>query len=285
MNSINRIALGTTLAAAMALGSAPASAIDINSTTINTAAPASSATDTGTGQKRGFLSGIFGCGASGGKQGIGAIAGGVLGGVLGNRVAGRGSRTLGTILGGALGAAAGSAIGCKLQKNDQAKAEKAMEDAVATNQSQTWESAETGASGTVEVGQAALEGAGLANLKFGNGVEPASGYTKVGGAFVSTANANIRSAPSTSGKVVGTVATGTRVWVPASVQGQPWYLISDAGVAQGYVSNALLKRVTTETASNCKMVKQTISQPGAKAESETLQACKDSNGQWVMTRV
>jgi hypothetical protein len=54
-----------------------------------------------------------------------------VGGVLGNRIAGRGNRTLGTLLGGALGAAGGSALGCKLQKNDQAKAERAMEEALA----------------------------------------------------------------------------------------------------------------------------------------------------------
>lgn len=89
----------------------------------------------------GGIGGIFGCSAEGNKQGIGAAAGGALGAILGNRIAGRGSRFLGTILGGALGAAAGSAVGCKLQKGDQAKAERAVQDAVLTGEDQNWSSA------------------------------------------------------------------------------------------------------------------------------------------------
>jgi surface antigen len=276
------LALGT---AALLLGGAPARAIDPTQAGAQTQTPVLAAQDSGSRGSGGFLSGIFGCAAEGNKQTIGAIAGGAIGGLLGNRIAGRGSRTLGTIVGGALGAAGGSALGCKLQKNDQAKAEQAMEKAVVTGKDQSWQSAETGASGKVEVGQAALAGAGLADMKLASGVEPASGYSKVGGTFVSTAAANIRSAPGTGSKIVGRLATGQRVWVPASVQGAPWYLVSDQNVGQGYVSNALLKREASATASNCKMVKQTVDVPGSDPASETYQACKGADGQWVMTRV
>ncbi len=264
--------------------SVPAAAIDASVNRAQ-ATPVLAASDTGTPKSGGFLSGIFGCGSDGSKQTVGAIGGGALGALLGNRIAGRGSRTLGTIIGGALGAAAGSAIGCKLQKNDQAKAERAMEQAVVTGKSQSWQSEDTGASGTVEVGGAALAGAGLGDLKLASGVEPASGYTKLGGSYVATAAANIRSLPGLDGKIVGKLSTGQMVWVPASVQGAPWFLISDQGVGQGYVSNALLKRETTATASNCKMVKQTVDVPGSGNASETYQACKGSDGQWAMTRV
>lgn len=235
------------------------------------------------GGRRGFLSGIFGCEASGGKQTGGAAIGGALGGLLGNRVAGRGSRTLGTILGGALGAAAGSAVGCKLQKSDQAKAERAMEDAVATGRDQDWQSDETGASGRVEVSGGS--GAGLGDLRFANNVEPADGYTRVGASYVSTAAANIRSRPTVEGRKLGALAVGQRVWVPASVQGAPWLLISDQGVGQGYVSNALLRREAVQTAAACRMVKQTVDVPGSGSASETYQACKGKDGAWALTRV
>ncbi len=237
-----------------------------------------------TGGRRGFLSGIFGCGADGSKQEIGAAAGTVLGGLLGNRIAGRGSRTLGTVLGGALGAAAGSALGCKLQKNDQAKAERAMEDAVATGKDQSWSSDETGASGRVAVSQSSA-GASLSGISFAKGVEPAAGYTKVGASYVSTANANVRAAPGTSAKLLGSLPSGTRVWVPASVTGQPWLLVSEDGVGRGYVSNALLRREAAQTASNCKMVTQTVDVPGSGESAETYQACKGTDGQWKMTKV
>lgn len=267
-------------AIALVLAAAPAGAIDPQAAGAQPAsAPVLSAAG---GRSGGFMSGVFGCAASGNKQTIGAVAGGVLGGFLGNRIAGRGSRWLGTIIGGALGAAGGSLLGCKLQKNDQAKAERAVEDAVATNSNQSWKSDETGASGTVEVGQS---GTALSDLKFANGVEPASGYTRVGASYLASANANVRGRPGLDGAVVGQIPSGARVWVPASVKGAPWLLISEGGVAQGYVSNALLKPAPQQTASNCKVVKQTINQPGAPAESETLQACKDANGQWTMTRV
>ena len=229
--------------------------------------------------------GIFGCSSDGNKQVGVAAVGGLLGGLLGNRIAGRGSRTLGTLLGTGLGAAAGSALGCKLQKNDRVKAERSVENAVTTGENQSWKSDETGASGTVEVTNAGL-GAGLADMKFAKGVEPAAGYSKLGKAYQTTATANLRSRPGLDGAILGQVATGTRVWVPASVQGSPWYLVSDNGTAQGYLSNALLKPAVTETAANgCKMVKQTVNVPGSAAQSESYQACKGDDGQWVMTRV
>jgi surface antigen len=280
MRKMLKIQVGVAAAGALLMAAGPAGAIDPTKT--STAGPdVMSAADTGE-PRRGFLSGVFGCAASGNKQTIGAIAGGVLGGFLGNRIAGRGSRTLGTVLGGALGGAAGSALGCKLQKSDQAKAERATEEAIATGKDQDWSNPETGASGKVEVG---AKGTALAGIKFAKGIEPAESYSKVGGAYVSTAHANVRSGPGTSSNVVATLPTGTRVWVPASVTGSPWFLISDSGVGQGYVSNALLKKVSTETASNCKMVKQTVSVPGSKDETETMQACNGADGQWVMTRV
>jgi outer membrane lipoprotein SlyB len=231
--------------------------------------------------------GIFGCSADGNKQiGVAAV-GGLLGGFLGNRIAGRGSRTLGTLLGAGIGAAAGSALGCKLQKNDRVKAERSVENAVTTGKDQSWQSDETGASGKVEVTNAGLgSGAALGDLKFAKGVEPASGYSKIGKAYQTTATANLRSRPGLDGTILGQVKSGTRVWVPASVQGSPWYLVSDNGTAQGYLSNALLAPAVAETAANsCKMVKQTINMPGSAAESESYQACKGANGEWVMTRV
>jgi outer membrane lipoprotein SlyB len=266
----------------LALASMPASAID------GTAAKsAASQTEVlaarGDGGQR--SSGLFGCSASGSKNEIGAAVGGVLGGFLGNRIAGKRSRTLGTVLGAGVGVFAGQALGCKLQKNDQVKAERALEEAVATNQSQNWESAETGASGKVDV-LSSQTGSGLANLKFAKGVEPASGYASIGKAFTTRGAANIRSKPGLDGAVLGQLPAGTRVWVPASVSGTPWYLISENGVGQGYVSNALVKPAVTQTAANgCKMVKQTVNLPDQGSASETYQACKDSSGEWVMTRV
>ncbi len=270
-------ALALAFAASLTIAT-PGRAIDPNLSRVDAAeAPI----DEG-GERRGFLSGVFGCEASGNKRTGTTIVGGAIGGLLGNRIAGRGSRTLGTIIGGALGAAAGSAVGCKLQRDDQIKAERAMEDAIASGEDQDWTS-ESGASGRVDVSSST--GAGLADLRFDNDVEPADGYTKVGASYVATAAANIRSRPAVEGRKLGALTVGQRVWVPASVQGAPWLLISDQGVGQGYVSNALLRREATQTASACRMVKQTVDVPGSGTASETYQACKGKDGAWVLTRV
>ena len=273
-----------TSTAAMLMVSTQAIAIDSKPRAVTPVA--TTATSTGERSNLGGSNGmgIFGCSSDGNKQTGGAIIGGLLGGLLGNRIAGRGSRTIGTVLGGAIGAAGGSALGCRLQKKDQQKAERSVQDAVATNETQTWTSDETGASGKAEVINANV--AGLGNMKFAKGVEPAAGFSKLGKAYQTTATANLRSRPGLDGAVLGQVATGTRVWVPASVEGSPWFLVSDNGVGQGYVSNALLRPAVTQTAANnCKMVKQTVNVPGSAAQSETYQACKSNEGEWVMTRV
>jgi surface antigen len=280
---MKNILISTAVASLLVTGTA-ANAINA------TPAPASAtqpmeARDGGDGRKVAGIGGIFGCSAEGNKQTIGAVAGGAIGGLLGNRIAGRGSRTLGTILGGVLGAAAGSALGCKLQKDDRVKAERALEQAVMTGQDQNWQSDQTGASGRVEIAQND-QGVDLASLRLASGVEPAEGYSKVAGAYVATTNANIRSAPGMNSAVLGRLTTGQRVWVPAAVKGQPWVLVSDQGLGQGYVSAPLLKKaVSASVANGCRVVKQTISQPGGAEETETLQACRSANGEWTMTRV
>lgn len=279
--------LGLAGIAALMAASVPAHAID---PTVASAAEqvltnrASAETDDGQrATSGGLLGGIFGCSVSGKSQGIGAVVGGVAGGLLGNRIAGSGSRTLGTLLGGALGAAAGSAIGCKLQKNDRMRAERAAQQAVASNQSQTWRNDETGASGRVDV--ASANSIALGDLKFANGVEPASGYVKVGDSYAATAAANVRSSPDTTGTILGKLTPGQRVYVPASVKGQPWMLVAEGGVGQGYVSAPLLKRATNVAANNCKIVTQSVNVPGETEATEKYHACKGSDGQWTMTRV
>lgn len=227
--------------------------------------------------------GIFGCSADGNKQTTAAVVGGLFGAFLGNRIAGRGNRTIGTLFGGAIGAAGGSAIGCKMQKDDRAKAEQAMQDALARGENQRWSNSQTGASGSVDV-LPAQSGQGLAGLKFAPGVEPWSGYQQVGESFVSTAAVNVRARPGLDGRVVGQLPKGVRVWVPAAAEGAPWYLVSDNGVAWGYVSNSMLRRAS-DGASECRMVRQTVNLPDSGSQSESYQACKDVSGQWTLTRV
>lgn len=127
-------------------------------------------------------------------------------------------------------------------------------------------------------------GSTLGNLKFADGVEPVSGFTKVDRSYSSSSAANVRSSP-TTGKTIRTkLVPGQRVWVAASVTNSPWMLVSEGGVAQGYVSAPLLQQAVT-VASSCKIMKQNVIVPGAAAQSEAYQACNDKSGGWIMTRV
>jgi surface antigen len=283
--TMTRRLIGTAALAALVCSS-PAFAIDakpVQATSTADVATSTPAVEEPAPRRSGLLGGLFGCAASGNTQTIGTVAGGAVGAVLGNRIAGSGSRILGSVIGGALGAVGGSLIGCKLQQRDRDRAERAAQDAVQTGQNQDWKNEETGASGTVAV--ADTRGIALADLKFARGVEPASGYTRVADSFAATTSANVRSAPGTKATVLGKLAAGQRVWVPAAVKGQPWMLISNEGVGQGYVSAPLLKRAVTASATNCKMVTQTVSVPNEPEAAETYHACKDKDGQWTMTRV
>ena len=176
-----------------------------------------------------------------------------------------------------------------MQKDDREKAERAVQDAVLTGNDQSWTNPETGASGTVEVADAggSTSGAALADVQFRDGIDPVDRFTSVNAAYVATANVNIRQAPTTAAPIRGRIASGQRVWIPARVANQQWYLVSDGGVAQGYVSAPLMKpAVATQiAANNCRVVTQTVNVPGQGEASEKMQACKGSDGNWSMTRV
>lgn len=278
----------TGLAMAALVTAVPANA-QFRETGVTSAAPTtptttSAASDGAMNRSGGFLGGIFGCSADGNKQGTAAVIGGLAGAFLGNRIAGRGSRALGTLLGGAVGAAAGSAVGCKLQKNDRDKAEAAAQRAFETGQSQTWTNEETGASGRFDIANSA-SASGVSGLKFADGVDLAGSYDKIGNSYTTRAAANVRAAPNSSAKIRGTLPAGQALWIPAQVKGQPWMLISENGVAQGYVHNTLLTKTVSTAAANCKLVTQSVSVPGEAEQSETYQACKGSDGAWTMTRV
>ncbi|MBO9574103.1 MAG: SH3 domain-containing protein [Sphingobium sp.] len=277
LTSVTMIALATAM---------PAGAQFREDAGVTAAQPTSSSSSrpSATNGGGGFLGGILGCSADGNKQGLAAVIGGAAGAFLGNRIAGRGSRTLGTLLGGALGAAAGSAVGCKLQKNDRDKAEAAAQRALDTGQNQSWSNDETGASGRYDIADNS-SGSALGGLRFADGVEPAGSFAKVADSYTTRGATNLRAAPNTTAKVRATLPAGQRVWVPAQVKGQPWMLVSENNVAQGYVSSGLLARTTSAAKSNCKLVTQSVSVPGEAEQSETYQACKGSDGAWTMTKV
>ncbi len=228
--------------------------------------------------------GLFGCSASGDKQEIGGGVGAVVGGVVGNRVAGSGNRTMGTLLGAALGGAAGAWVGCKLQHKDQVKAQQAAQRAAEQGRSQTWASADTGASGSATVRNVA-QNTDLSALQFAPGVQPANGYTGNAASYTTLKATSIRSAPSAKASALGLLPKGTTFLAPAAVQGAPWVLVSQNGVGKGYVPKAGLKASTAVAVGSCRTVHNTIQAGDNQPATEDYRACLGADGKWAMTRV
>lgn len=224
--------------------------------------------------------GIFGCAAPGSKQVIGAGGGGVVGGLIGYRIAG-GNRMLGTVIGGAVGAAAGSWIGCKLQIGDQRRAQAAVARAAADGRAQHWSSADTGVSGSA----VPLASSQLANLSFPGNVVTNDRYDSRAGIFVADSRTNLRALPDIGSTLVGALNPGERVTVAAGVENSPWLLVSENGVARGYVSEPLLRKQGPLGGSGCRNIRQTITKPGEGSAMQDFRACPDNNGGWSLAGI
>lgn len=223
--------------------------------------------------------GVFGCSATGSRQKIGAAAGAVVGGIAGNRIF-KGKRTLGTVIGGAAGASLGSWVGCKLQLNDQRKAQKALKQAAAENKNQQWSSNDSGASGTATL----LSVSGIGGLRFPQNVQPHSQYDARSGIFATNGRVNLRSEPSSTSDIVGSLNAGDNVEVVAGASNSQWLLIAENGVARGYASAQLLVQQSATAISDCKIIRQEIRTKSDGTASQNFNACPDGSGGWILSQ-
>jgi surface antigen len=229
------------------------------------------------------IGGLFACEGSGKKQEGGALIGGAAGALLGRTIA-KDNKTLGTVLGAAAGAAAGAYIGCRMQSTDQAMAQQATKKALDNGQSETWSNSRTGASGRIDVVSSSygppLSGDGL---RFERGVTVLRSYDAVGGDYTARSTANLRSGPSTSGKVVGKLSAGERVEVLGGAPNSNWLLVGRNGYGVGYVSASLLSQAGYGPAPSCRIINASIRTQGANPTTERYSACKDTKGEWQLT--
>jgi surface antigen len=232
------------------------------------------------------LSSIFSCSASGGKQEAGAVIGGVVGGLLGSQVS-KNERGLGTVVGAAIGAAAGSWIGCRMQSTDQARAQRAMQDALDKGQSQSWNNPQTGASGQVNIVSTSYgPPVAGASMRFAPGVQTLASYDSMKGLYAASSQVNLRAGPSTHAAVLGKLSAGEPFDALGKVPGQPWVLAGRYGQAIGYVAESLVRPQDYRTAeASCRVVDQTINAPGYGSTTERYNACRGAGGQWQVTRV
>ncbi len=229
------------------------------------------------------ISGLFGCEGSGKKQEGGALIGGAAGALVGRAIS-KDNKTLGTVLGAAAGAAAGAYIGCRMQSTDQAMAQQATKRALDSGRSETWSNSRTGASGRIDVVSSSY-GPPISgdSLRFERGVTVLRSYDAVGADYTARSTANLRSGPSTSGKVVGKLAAGERVEVLGGAPNSNWVLVGRNGYGVGYVSTSLLNQSAYGPTPSCRIINASISTKGASPSYERYSACKDTKGEWQLT--
>jgi surface antigen len=229
------------------------------------------------------IGGLFACEGSGKKQEGGALIGAAAGALVGRAVS-KNEKTLGTVLGAAAGAAAGAYIGCRMQSTDQAMAQQATKRALDSGQSETWSNSRTGAAGRIDVVSSSY-GPPISGdtLRFERGVTVLRSYDAVGGDYTARSTANLRSGPSTTGKVVGKLSSGERVRVLGGAPNSNWLLVGRDGYGVGYVSASLLSQSGYGPAPSCRIINASISTKGSAPTTERYSACKDTRGEWQLT--
>jgi len=196
--------------------------------------------------------GVFSCDANGGKQEGGAIVGAIIGGVIGNQVA-KGERGAGTVVGAGIGAAIGSSIGCKMQEEDQRRAEAALDETLATGRPTSWRNPNSGAYGEIRV------------LPTAN-----SGY------WYAPGTVNIRSTPSTRGRVIGRFSGGESFG--GSIYNSGWLKVDG-----GYVARSVVRAAPRQD--GCQMLEQTAYTKKYGRQTERYRACRKPGGAWDVRKV
>ena len=184
----------------------------------------------------------------------------------------------------AAGAAAGSYIGCRMQSTDTALAQQATKKALETGQPQTWRNSRTGASGRIDVVSSSYgPPVDSRNLRFASGVQSLPSYDALGGQYAARSTVNMRSAPSTKGKIVGKLAAGQAFDALGSAPNGGWVLVGQSGYAVGYVAPGLVRPLQTVAAS-CRVISASISTSGQRPTTERYSACQDNRGEWQLTQ-
>lgn len=195
--------------------------------------------------------GVFGCDAKGGKQEGGAVIGAIIGGVIGNKLSDD-NRGAGTVIGAGIGAAIGSSIGCRMQEEDQRKAEAALEETLETGQPVRWKNPQTGAYGEIRV------------------------VSMDDGRWYAPNTVNIRARPSAKSPVVGRLSAGEVFEGQAYTAG--WLSVPGGFVARSVVQPA-------PGGDGCRTVEQTLHTRRYGDERERYRACRKPGGAWDIRKI
>ncbi|WP_445399360.1 SH3 domain-containing protein [Zobellella sp. An-6] len=240
---------------------------------------------------------LMGCETT--RQDMGAVIGGVAGGLLGSQIGGGQGRTLAILGGVAAGALVGRELGRYLDEREQRQLAEATHNTARTGSSSTWSNPQTGASGSTRVvnSRSTTDSVQVPVLK--ERVETIPPLELIGEDYAATSAVNVRGGPGTDYKRVGSLSQGEVIMVQGKVKGSDWYMISQGGVATGFVHGSFLAPATStqmaaakgnvrpqgtvETAniqaeSTCRTIEQVVILPDGAERTDTVTACQTPNG-------
>lgn len=232
------------------------------------------------------LGSLYACDAPGSGNTTGAVVGGLVGALAGSQVS-KNERTLGAVIGAGIGAAIGNNIGCRMDRKAQQDARAAFERALETGRTQTWSDPQTGATGRIEVlgpghPPAGGETAYAGRWRFAEGVAPAVRVSSHGGGHVAPGRVNVRSAPNAEAPIVDRLRPGEQFEVAGAAAGG-WLAIVEDGLIQGYVARSVVRPAGGYGGADCRLVQQTVREPGLSPVSERFNACREANGEWRLS--
>lgn len=186
---------------------------------------------------------LSGCETTGGRfqsDSFGTLIGAGAGALLGSQIGGGRGRIVAGAAGALVGGLIGREISRHLSQSGQQRMVVANQRALETGQTQVWEDPETGAKGETEVSQRSTRQQQVPVSVKRDRVDEIPPIDLIGATYIANSGSNVRGGPGTDYRSVGSLSSGQRVQVIGQVQGNDWYLISEDGAANGFVSTRLL---------------------------------------------
>lgn len=235
------------------------------------------------------------------NENVSRAVGSVAGALLGSRI-GDGS---GKVVAIAAGTLAGYWLGGKfsehLNEADRVGIAGTTEHAIQSGTNATWRNPDTGTSTRVTVTEADARG----TVAGGGELEPLRRLPPielVNSYFKPSVNLNVRGGPGTEYRILYTLKQGSQVPVVGRVMDRDWFLVSEHGMASGFVYAPLMEfseesgvggairdsllserpveRIEVAT-SACRQVTQQVTLRDGVSDSHSFRVCQQDDGSWV----
>jgi uncharacterized protein YgiM (DUF1202 family) len=188
-----------------------------------------------------------------------------------------------------------------LDDDDQDMLTASTKKAAATGEDQVWTSDKGDVKASIKVIKTESEKGEITVQVPKDRLEGIPPLELTGAPFRVVKNANVRSGPGTNFAVIDKLNQATTVVVIGKVQNEPWYLVGDGNVANGFVFEKLLEPIPdsdskklavakitnnsdtlqeekVETVFLCRTIQQTVILPDGSINAEEVRACQGLNG-------